>query len=467
VGLALAEKTLWADQGHEVAWAQFPVPFEVPARPVVPISNLPEVTLAESDTAITVRGPNFTLTLDKSAGTISNLRYSGRDLLKQGPKLNLWRAPTDNDANTWGEELAAIRWREVGLDHLQEQIQEVKASQIAPQVARIIVRSVLTPAIDVTAQRWVRWEQLLERSGQLLMNFFDENRLRTLCSDLGLSPGLTARTGYDELPDTDKVGKVKSLVSNLDQHDRIPELLRVTYKILPDRDVPERIRESLEKTISIPPEELKPSLTPHPARFECEYTYTVYSSGDVIVDTHVIPGERLPQLPRIGLQMVVPGEYNTFTWYGRGPLETYPDRKLGAPVGVYSGTVDEQYVPYIMPQDNGNKTDVRWVALSDDGYGLLAVATPGGRPRLNVSVHHFTTEDLTRATHTYELQRRDDIWLNLDHAQSGLGGASCGPGVLPQYLVQPVETRWSVRLRPFSPADAAPVELSKQEIEQI
>jgi len=317
------------------------------------------------------------------------------------------------------------------------------------------VRSVLTPAIDVTAQRWVRWEQLLEQAGRILTQFFDEERLHALSSELGIR--------YEELPGIDKTSRVQSLVATLDQRDRIHELVQSIRHWMPEEHASEWIREALDRVLTIPADQFKLAFTPHPARFDCEYAYMIYGSGDVIVETHVIPGKRLPQLPRIGLQMVVPGEYNTFTWYGRGPIETYPDRKLGAPIGIYRGTVDEQYVPYIMPQENGNKTDVRWAALSNDGYGLLAVAMP----LLNVSVHHFTTEDLTRATHTYELQRREEITLNLDYAQSGLGGASCGPGVLPQYQVQPVETRWSVRLRPFSPTDASPVELSKQQISSV
>jgi len=195
---------------------------------------------------------------------------------------------------------------------------------------------------------------------------------------------------------------------------------------------------------------------------ECEYTYTIYGSGDVVIETHVVPTGKLPPLPRVGLQMRLPGEYNHFSWYGHGPQEAYADRKSGARVGVYSGTVEDQYVPYITPQENGNKTDVRWVALTDEeGIGLLAV----GMPLLNVSAHHFTTEDLTRATHTYELKRREDITLNLDYQQSGLGNASCGPGVLEQYLLEPREMSYGVRLRPFSEEVARPMELSKKVIE--
>ncbi|GAG06117.1 unnamed protein product, partial [marine sediment metagenome] len=121
---------------------------------------------------------------------------------------------------------------------------------------------------------------------------------------------------------------------------------------------------------------------------------------------------------------ISPG-FEKVSWYGRGPHENYIDRNIGAAVGVYSGNVDDQYVPYIMPQENGNKTDVRWIMLTNDaGVGLLAF----GMPLMEVSVSHYTADDLYRAFHTCELIRRNKVILNLDYRQSGLGGASCGPG---------------------------------------
>jgi hypothetical protein len=110
--------------------------------------------------------------------------------------------------------------------------------------------------------------------------------------------------------------------------------------------------------------------------------------------------------------------------------------------------VDEQYVPYIVPQENGNKTDVRWVTLQNErGEGLLA----RGLPLMEVSAHHFTTEDLAIATHAHELERREEITLNLDYRQSGLGGNSCGPGTLPQYRIWPERLLFAVALTALSP----------------
>ena len=203
-------------------------------------------------------------------------------------------------------------------------------------------------------------------------------------------------------------------------------------------------------------------------RFLCRQEYTVYGSGDVVIATNVVPDRALPPLPRIGLVMTVPGRFNALTWYGRGPHESYSDRKEGAPVGLYRGSVDARLYPYIMPQESGNKTDVRWAALSDeDGNGLLVVGMPGARePFLNASALHYTAHDLFKARHTHELKRRDEITFTLDYAQAGLGGASCGPGVLPQYQLPPKEIAYTVRLRGFSCAEATLRELGRETIEE-
>jgi hypothetical protein len=199
----------------------------------------------------------------------------------------------------------------------------------------------------------------------------------------------------------------------------------------------------------------------------CAYRYVVYGGGDVLIETRVTPLRALPVLPRLGLQMRLPEAMDRLAWYGRGPHENYSDRKESAPLGVYSGPVKDQYVPYIFPQEYGNKADVRWAALTDvRGSGLIAIA-PQGMPLLNISAQEFTTEALTRARHTYDLKPGGEIILNLDHLQAGLGSNSCGPSPLPQYLIDPVERSFAVRLRPFTWDSDSPVDLWRQALEPV
>ena len=176
--------------------------------------------------------------------------------------------------------------------------------------------------------------------------------------------------------------------------------------------------------------------------------YTVFSTGDVLTEHVVNCDAKLPFLPRIGIILTMPLGFEEFTWLGRGPDESYRDRKAGVSVGMYSGTVDQQYVPYIMPQENGNKTDVRWAALTNaDGIGMIAI----GKSLTETGVSHFTADDLFAAYHTNELTRRDETYWTLDLMQSGLGNNSCGPMTLPQYLVKPSKFEFSFLLRPVSP----------------
>ena len=195
-------------------------------------------------------------------------------------------------------------------------------------------------------------------------------------------------------------------------------------------------------------------------------TYDVYGTGDIIVETTVYPtGDRIPDLPRFGMQMAIPGQFSTMTWLGRGPHETYWDRKTGAAIGLYSGSVADQTHVYVRPQENGNKTDVRWLMLAnDDGTGLLAV----GGPLLSVSAWPYSMEDLEQATHINELPHRDFITVNLDYKQMGVGGDdSWGARPHPEYTLpaQPYTHRF--RLKPYSP-DMGPVQsIARYELPRV
>lgn len=186
--------------------------------------------------------------------------------------------------------------------------------------------------------------------------------------------------------------------------------------------------------------------------------YTIDSAGEIVVTGSFTPGDReLPELPRFGMQMTLPEGFEQMSWYGRGPHSSYWDRKTGAKIGRYSGTVQEQYVAYVRPQENGNKDDVRWVAFTaPNGAGLLAC----GMPLLSVGVQHYTTADLEQANHPYDLHWQGDITLNLDYRQTGVGGDdSWGARPHKQYTLFPQEYSYSYRLKPFTTDSGLPKEM--------
>lgn len=162
------------------------------------------------------------------------------------------------------------------------------------------------------------------------------------------------------------------------------------------------------------------------ADIEAHYSviYEISGKGEVRVATHMKPaGKSSPELPRFGMTLALPGAFENLEWFGRGPHENYQDRKSSAIVGLYTSTVEEQYVPYIAPQENGYKTDTRWLTLrSPSGNAIMFQ----GNPLISFSALHFTNEDLTReqrdGMHTIDLNPREEIYLNLDLAQMGVGG---------------------------------------------
>jgi beta-galactosidase len=169
-------------------------------------------------------------------------------------------------------------------------------------------------------------------------------------------------------------------------------------------------------------------------RVEPRHSYRITPAGPIEVVSRIRIGKALTDLPRVGLRLTLPPGFEELEWYGRGPHESYWDRKRGARLGRFQGSVDAQFVPYVVPQENGNKTDVRWLALRDaEGAGLLVRAE---KP-IEFSALHYSADDLHRAHHLNELDRRREVVLNLDYHQRGLGGASCGPDTLPGYRIGP------------------------------
>ena len=342
----LDQHSPWAPRGHELANVQFPLPGIKTPPKSISLSALPKIKCELDKNCLYVSGDNFRITFDAFNALLCDWKVDNQSIVSRGPKLNIWRAPTDNDVNI------AREWQSAGFDRL---LPNVRRFEILKQTPQAIV---------------------LESE--------------------------TIWGGYSVRP-----------------------------------------------------------------AFKCTHRYTIYGSGDLLLDTTVNPMTNLPVLPRIGIVLYLPGSMDRLTWYGRGPHENYSDRKESAFIGVYSNSIKDEYVPYIYPQEFGNKSDVRWMVLNDlRGAGMI-VMTPPDNSFLNISVHEYTAEELTRAKHTHELHKNEDTILNIDHLQAGLGSNSCGPGPLSKYLVEPKEYHFSIRIRHFDRSTDNPWRVFQQDLEKV
>jgi beta-galactosidase len=314
VRAVLATEESWAPMGHEIAWGQLPItPTAAAAAPVV---DTPRVGTARGATARITLGPG---TFDGD-GRLVRLG----ELEVEGPRLDLWRAPTDNDRGHHGEAVEPV-WRRVGLDRLTHRVDQVVAEGDG-----LVVRSRVAPAgTDLGVAATYRWSAL-------------------------------------------------------------PGGLRLALEVAPE-------------------------------------------------------GEWPCPLPRLGLRMAVPAGLRLVEWFGRGPGEAYADTGRAARVGRFAASVEQLQTPYLYPQENGNRAEVRWATIGDGRGNGIRVE---GEPTFDLTVRPWTSEQLDQARHPTDLRPEGRIWVNLDLAQQGIGSASCGPGVLPAYRLDPAPARLRVRLYP-------------------
>ncbi|TFH26594.1 MAG: DUF4981 domain-containing protein [Bacteroidia bacterium] len=340
VSCATGKDMPWAPRGHEVAWEQFEFPVQKNTPEEEPV--YPNFVLSEDEGSVEVKGDGFVYTFDKQEGILSSILLGGKEILRKGPFLNVWRAPLANDLDSWnfwrtemghvtegmGRE-TANGWRSVGLDRLEQVVDHFDASADV-QAARVHVEATLHA-----------------------MNY---------------------TTG-----------------------------------------------------------------------FKVFYDYTIYGNGKIQVDTRISSwGNITKWIPKVGLQMELPGEFQQMEWFGRGPFETYPDRKTGAKTGIYKTTVEEAYVPYIIPQDYGNRTDVHWFSLTNGEGTGLHISAPA---TFHASAQKYTTDNLDRAHYPFQLNEEDVVTLNLDHQVTGVGGTA--NSVLNPYRVTPGDFEFSFTLKPL------------------
>ena len=187
-------------------------------------------------------------------------------------------------------------------------------------------------------------------------------------------------------------------------------------------------------------------------RFDVQYNFVVCANGVVMVNTFTQPSSTGAILPKMGFRCEMPAAMEQLTWFGRGPWDSYRDRKEACLPNIYHSTVSDQREDYIKPQEHGTKQEVRWIALSNsEGTGLAFVAPD----QMAASAVHFRVEDNytdrnNRAKHTYQFKPCATTVVSIDAATRGLGNASCGPDVRDKYELKSANTAFRFMLMPFT-----------------
>ncbi len=313
VHAVLTDATAWAPAGHEVAVGQVSLR---PAAPPVPRAG----AVPRRDPAGLRLGPG---TFDEATGTLNRIG----DLVLAGPRLDVWRAPTDNDVAVHGPSVAAA-WRSAGLDRMTHRTVAVTLDD-----ALVVHTRVAPAATDIALLATYRWT-----------------------------------AGAD----------------------------------------------ALRLEVTVEPEGDWSDLT----------------------------------LPRLGLRLALPRSVRDVTWFGHGPGEAYRDSRRAARIGRFTSTVDALQTPYVVPQENGNRIDLRWAELTGTGAGLRIE----GSPRFDLTARRWTPEQLDAARHHEDLVPGDHVVVTVDHAHQGLGTGSCGPGALPQHTLRPEPVTFAVVLSSLPPA---------------
>ena len=196
--------------------------------------------------------------------------------------------------------------------------------------------------------------------------------------------------------------------------------------------------------------------------FNVSLDFIICADGTLMVNSFICPQNTGSILPKLGFKLEMPKEMEQLMWFGRGPWDSYRDRKEACFPAIYQSTVSEQYEEYILPQEHGTKQEVRWMSLTNnEGQGLLFVAPD----QMAASAVHFRPEDNytnkdTRKKHTYEFVRCDNAVVNLDAATRGLGNNSCGSDVMDKYELKAANTAFRFFIIPLK-ADIKAVEAAR------
>ncbi len=347
ISFALAQKTWWAEAGYEVAWEQFEMPFgatkNVPALP-----QRGQLATKKAKRSISVNLGALGIDFNDSSELI-DIKLGGEKLVEAGPKLNLVRGSTDNDA--------------------------IKAFTIAKKQ---------------TNKAFYKWTEY---------GLYDfELKSQRISSEKSGDEFIVAVNSRHAGP------RIKSGVTHSQIH-------------------------------------------------------RISADGIIRVENVFDVEAEILDLPRLGVVLELPSHLDQVEYFGRGPQENHIDRNAGYPVGLYRSTVDEMHVPYIMPQENGNRTEVRWVALSGkNGKAGLLICAPDC---MEFSVSRFSARQLVDKWHDNELVDEGKIYLKLDYRQRGIGTASCGPDTLEKYRFGAGKYSFRYNIYPFLKNEVKPADIAR------
>lgn len=525
-------------KGYTIASEQLAFPGERTTSPILS-DNLSSLKVAENETVLSITGNNFKITFDKDFGRITSYQFYDEELLNNGPQINFWRAPTDNDFGNGMETRCAV-WKEASRQKQPEKVSVLKSendevqievfygldkvkatnrtlysilgngdieveNRFIPEPPKERVRDYLKKYPDRTAFRFTAEEPVM-----LSFPPLGKDPLQEFTLQFGIKPEKFSRKNAiwenrhwqsGTLHLEFRNGKLCFFIDGTDyvyfdnlfetgKNYNLTLVYSVTKKNLKLYSAGQLVEEkSLTNTVplEVNSESFVGGWEGEDRFFIGEFDefriwqralnseeikeYQKVRDGllvsldfstpknDMITDvaggfnTTIIEKEHeMPEMLRYGTKVEIPGQFSKVTWYGRGPQENYSDRKTGAFVGLYESSVDELYFPYIRPQENGYRTDTRWVALQNEkGKGLLFI----GEPMVCFSALNYSIDDLDQGIkknykHTNDLVKRDFVSLNLDYGQTGVGGDdSWGARPHAQYTLNYGEYYYKYIFRPL------------------
>ena len=329
----------WAEKGYAQMEEQIRIKgASVKAPSLKAVANSGNsITYTQDNKQITVKGDNFNATFNLASGSIDKLTYNGNDVFTEGggPKLDAFRAPTDNDAGIGYHN----NWFKYGLYDLKHHVLGT------PSVAK-------------------------QKDGSLQISFTVESQGEYGCKQTYSNRDRDPQSAYSFDTDRQKLGK-------------------------------------------------------DDFKFTTNQIYTVYKDGSIELQSAVSANRASVILPRIGYAMKLPKTYNTFDYYGRGPVNNYNDRKTGQFIEHHQGIVGKQDIVLPKPQSMGNREEVRWCALSQGSKNAVVFVADS---TMSASALPWSAQQMTVVAHANELPETDGTYLHLDAKVTGLGGASCGQG---------------------------------------